>query len=221
MNLALITQIQQEISYNLYSSFELSCPLSSNTLIYAATAIFLVVLIIIISVRMRKKHSVKNRLHKAFKPYSRAELQNIIVPDGVGGLIDIEHLILLEQGLLIVELFPVSGNLFGADKIEQWTQMVNGRSFKFPNPLYRMQLLKQAVQVIAPSTPIFYRIVFTEPDSSFPKGQPEAVSILASLEEDLKRLEQEPIMTDKQRANWDTVLRIARKDGKAVMTKKI
>lgn len=151
-----------------------------------------------------------------FKPYSRAKLQNIILPDGIGGLVDIEHLILLDQGILIVELFPISGNLFGADKIDQWTQMVNGRSFKFPNPLYRMQMLRQAVKVIAPSTPVFYRIIFTALDSDFPKGQPEDVSILASLDEDLKRLKQHPIMMPKQQANWERILRIARKNGQAI-----
>ncbi len=190
--------------------------MSQNPQIYLGIAILLLVLIIITFFFSKKKQHVNKTIDLALKPYSQADLQRVVFPDGVGGLVDIERLVLLKQGILVIETYPISGNLFGADKIEKWTQMINGKSFKFINPLYRIQMLRQAIQVIAPSTPIFYRVIFTASDSSFPKGKPDDVSTLLTLENDLEILKQTPVMTEKQRSNWDRVLRIARKDGKAI-----
>lgn len=165
-----------------------------------------------------KKHYASKKIDSALKGYSQAELHDVVFPDGVGGLVEIERLVLVKQGILVIETYPISGNLFGADKIEQWTQMLNGKSFKFINPLYRIQMLRQAIKAIAPSTPIFYCVIFTANDSSFPKGKPDDVSTLFSLENDLEMLKQSPVMTEKQRSNWQRILRIARKDGQAIKT---
>jgi len=192
-----------------------------NFQIYLGIAVLLLVLTIIIFFFNKRKHHANKKINLALKPYLQADLQNIVFPDGVGGLVDIERLVLLKQGILVIETYPISGNLFGADKIETWTQMINGKSFKFTNPLYRIQMLRQAVQVIAPNIPIFCRIIFTAKDSSFPKGKPNDVSTLITLENDLEILKQSPDMADKQRANWDRILRIARKDGQAVQMARV
>ena len=190
--------------------------MSDNPQIYVGMAILFLAIAIIAFFFSKKKHHVNKRIELALKPYSQADLQDVVFPDGVGGLVDIERLVLLKQGILLIETYPISGNLFGADKIEKWTQMFNGKSFKFTNPLYRIQMLRQAVKAIAPNTPIFYRVIFTANDSSFPKGKPDDVSTLLTLENDLENLEQAPMMTEKQRSNWDRILRIARKDGQAI-----
>ncbi|MBL1320898.1 MAG: NERD domain-containing protein [Methylophaga sp.] len=190
--------------------------MSHNLQIYTGIAIFFLLVITIAFFFRKKKQDANNKIDLALKPYTQASLQDLVFPDGVGGMVDIERLVLLKQGVLVIETYPMSGNLFGADKIEKWTQMLNGKSFKFTNPLYRIQMLRQAIQVIAPSTPIFYRVIFTASDSSFPKGKPDDVSTLLTLENDLEVLKQSPVMTEKQRSNWDRILRIARKDGQAI-----
>lgn len=190
--------------------------MSQNSQIYLGIAVFFLALIIIAFFLNNKKHYASKKIDSALKGYSQAELHDVVFPDGVGGLVEIERLVLVKQGILVIETYPISGNLFGADKIEQWTQMLNGKSFKFINPLYRIQMLRQAIKAIAPSTPIFYRVIFTANDSSFPKGKPDDVSILLSLENDLEVLKQAPMMTEKQRSNWQRILRIARKDGQAI-----
>ena len=190
--------------------------LSDTVQIYLGIAILLAIVIVGTIIFRNKKNSADRITDLALQPYKQADVHNVVFPDGVGGLVDIEHLVLLKQGILIIETYSMSGNLFGADNIEKWTQMINGKSFKFTNPLYRIQMLRQAIQVIAPNTPLFYRVIFTATDASFPKGKPEHVSTLLTLEQDLKILKQAVTMTDKQHASWDRVLRIARKDGKAI-----
>lgn len=192
--------------------------MSQNSQIYLGIAVFFLALIIIAFFLNNKKHYASKKIDSALKGYSQAELHDVVFPDGVGGLVEIERLVLVKQGILVIETYPISGNLFGADKIEQWTQMLNGKSFKFINPLYRIQMLRQAIKAIAPSTPIFYCVIFTANDSSFPKGKPDDVSTLFSLENDLEMLKQSPVMTEKQRSNWQRILRIARKDGQAIKT---
>ncbi len=188
-----------------------------NIQIYVVISVLLLLLLIIFIIRKNKK-SITKQIETTLAPYFQENVKNIILPDGIGGLVEIEQLVLLKQGIVIIETYPIAGNIFGADNIDQWTQIIEGRSFKFTNPLYRAQLLRQAIQVIAPDTPILNRIIFTAKDSTFPKGKPENVSTLTTLKDDVKVFEQLPTMTEKQRSKWQRILRIARKDGKAVLT---
>lgn len=184
----------------------------------AVVAIILCVVIIIIGVLWLKKHKrrVSVRYKLILEPFVEEEVKRIIIPDGVGGVIEIEHLILLEQGFLVIDTYPIAGNLFGADNIEQWTQIMEGRSYKFINPLHRIQLSRQALKLLAPDIPIFYRVIFSA-DADFPKGKPAHVSTLETLSADLTYLKSEkPIAQQAQKA-WDMVMRIARKDGQAVV----
>ncbi len=131
-------------------------------------------------------------------------------------MIEIERLLLIEQGLLIIETYPMSGHLFGADHIDQWTQIIDGRSFKFSNPLHRIYNTKHALQILAPKVPIFCRIVFTE-NSNFPKGKPEEVSVIDSLVNDLKGLSDNPGVSQLGQIAWERIIRIARTDGQSLL----
>lgn len=149
------------------------------------------------------------------KPYIQDEVKHIIIPDGIGGLLEIEHLILLEQGLLLIETYPMSGNLYGAETIDKWTQLIDGRSYKFANPLRHIRTSRQAIMVLAPNTPIFCRVVFNA-DSLFPKGKPEEVSVLSSLAEDLINIQSSTVKMAPSSPAWQLIMRVARKDGQAL-----
>lgn len=184
-----------------------------TTAIYVAA--ILLVLIVIFVIYSKYKRSANYRMATMLKPYRKDEIKNFIIPDGIGGLLEIEHLILLDQGLLLVEIYPMSGNLFGADEIDQWSQIIRGKSFKFVNPLRHIWISRQAIQALAPKTPVFCRIIFTA-DSAFPKGKPDEVSVLDSLAADLDVIKTAPIVTEKAQHSWDQIMRIARKNSEAV-----
>lgn len=150
------------------------------------------------------------------RPIKQDEVRKVVLPDGIGGLVEIDWLILTDRGLLIIETYPISGHLFGAEQIDQWTQLIEGRSFKFANPLRHMQNARYALQTLAPKVPIFSRVVFTA-DSDFPKGIPADVSTLMTLERDLQSLMEAPKMSEMGVKAWKRVLRIARKNGQPVM----
>lgn len=168
-------------------------------------------------VKRRKKKTIHLReIDKALLPLRLEEVRTIVIPDGIGGLLEVDRLVLTEHGLLIIESYPISGHLFGSEQIDQWTQIVDGRSFKFANPLRHIHNAKYALQLLAPKLPVHCRVVFTA-DSDFPKGRPEDVSTLASLEQDLQPILQTQKIPASSKLGWQRVLRIARKNGQAVL----
>lgn len=157
-----------------------------------------------------------HKINSILQSLKQDEVKEIIIPDGIGGLLEIEHLILMEQGLLLIETYSMAGNIFGSEQIDQWTQIIDGRSFKFANPLRHIRTSRQALKVLAPNTPIFCRVIFSA-DSVFPKGKPEEVSTLNTLAEDMQSVIERPAILDKVRHSWGRIMRIARKNGQAVL----
>ncbi len=157
----------------------------------------------------------KHQMHTILKPYIVEEIKDVIIPDGIGGLLEIEHLVLTEQGLLLIETYPMSGNLFGADTIDLWTQIIDGRSYKFANPLRHIRTSRQAVKVLVPKIPIFCRVIFND-HSVFPKGKPDEVSVLTTLSDDMMHINSSPSIAIESKQAWDKIMRIARKNGQAV-----
>jgi len=178
----------------------------------------LFILLLALSAFLWKKRKLSSRAHmdKILHSYKREEVKQIIIPDGIGGLLEIEHLVLLDQGLLLIETYPISGNLFGADQIDEWTQIVEGRSYKFTNPLWHVHTASQALKLLAPNVPIFCRVVFSA-DSHFPKGKPDEVSILATLADDMQVVMDSPVISDKAKKDWQRCMRIARKNGQSLL----
>ena len=176
-----------------------------------------ILFLILMIVLLRKRHQTcDSELEKILGPVSLDHLHNITIPDGMGGLLEIEHLLLTNTGLLLLESYEMNGNLFGSEKINTWTQITGGQSFKFPNPLRRLNCSRQALNSLIPGVPIYCRIVFGS-GSAFPKGKPDEVILLNSLSDNLSDTKTQ---TERQRENtqkaWDRINRIARKNGKRI-----
>jgi hypothetical protein len=180
-------------------------------------AVLLLLLMLILLLLRRRRHKTQyGQLDRILRSLRKEEVRAVVIPDGIGGLIEIDRLILTERGLLVIETYPISGHLFGSEQIDQWTQIIEGRSFKFANPLRHIHNAKYALQLLAPKVPIFCRVVFTV-DSDFPKGRPDDVSTLLSLEQDLQAFREAPKMSATSELAWQRILRIARTNGQAAM----
>jgi len=190
--------------------------LLENYAIELVLVLLLTLAVVVAYIWKKRKPSASAQMELILQSVKRDEIKEIIIPDGIGGLLEIEHIILMDQGLLLIETYPISGNLYGAEQIDQWTQIVDGRSFKFANPLRRIRTSRQALKLLAPNVPIFCRVVFNA-DSHFPKGKLDEVSILETLAADIQPMVESPKVTDKAKTDWQRCLRIARKNGQAVM----
>lgn len=192
--------------------------LDSSWRLFAIVAIVMLLLLIYLVSRRRKKTLKVRLLDKALQQIRSDEVRAIVIPDGIGGMLEVERLILMEQGLLVLETYPVAGHLFGAEQIDQWTQIIDGRSYKFPNPLRHVHNSMHALQMLAPKVPIFCRVVFTG-EGDFPKGKPAEVSVIDTLEQDLQAIIYAPKMSELSQKAWQRILRIARKDGHTALKK--
>jgi hypothetical protein len=183
----------------------------------AGLSLVLILIIWLLYRRFVRKSPSQIQIEQVLKPYKQDELKNVILPDGLGGLLEIEKIFLLEQGILILRDYPISGHLFGAEKIEQWTQIVDGRSYKFTNPLHHLEHARQAIRSLIPKMPVFCHVVFTA-DSNFPKGKPASVSVLHSFEQDMQRLFNSPKLPSESREKmWDVIKQNARIDAQSLV----
>ena len=130
--------------------------------------------------RYVKRHPVAGLLQGLGALYVR----NLIVPDGVGGTIQTDFLVLLRGGVLVLDVKNYRGVLFGSENAPLWSQMIKSRSYKFANPLPENIFRVQSVQQLLPGVPVSGRVVFTR-EAQFPRDMPAGVSMLDTLVEDL------------------------------------
>ncbi len=114
------------------------------------------------------------RLHSLVNKLGRAALRHQYVPDGLDDVIYVEQLLLRQDRLLLITIKPFRGNIFAAEQIDQWTQVIGHHSYKFPNPLHQLQSDLQALRGVIRNIQIDGMVVFAK-GSQFPKGKPSNV----------------------------------------------
>ena len=98
-------------------------------------------------------------------------VRDVLVPDGNGGVLHLDFVLLTPRGILVVDLRDVAGNVFGSDQMSDWTVMEGAQRSTFTNPQSALYDRVAAVRAIAGSVPVEGRIVFTR-RAVFPKGLP-------------------------------------------------
>jgi hypothetical protein len=134
-------------------------------------------------------------------------LHDVIIPDGKGDTIRLEHVLLTTVGILVVETTRYRGLIFGKPRDRHWTQRQGQSSHRFVNPLWQNQFHVKTLQALNLGVPVGGRVVFTD-QARFPKGRSPGVSQLASLRNDLaKPLNGEPGTT--HRGAWFRLKRLS------------
>lgn len=111
-------------------------------------------------------------------------VRDVLVPDGGGGTLHVDYLLLTPQGVLIIDLRDVTGNVFGSDAMTEWTVMDDARRFTFGNPqagLYDRIAAVKAIVGDAAEIPVEGRVIFTR-RANFPKGMPRLTMSEESLD---------------------------------------
>jgi len=109
-------------------------------------------------------------------------IRNVLIPNGNGGQIHLNYLLLTERGLMVVDLFDVPGSVFAGDQMQQWTAIGRKRRYQFSNPQSLLYDRMAAVKMLAGSVPVDGCLIFTT-RSEFPKGKPKYVSRIDELGE--------------------------------------
>ena len=175
---------------------------------YLLGAIIVITLIVWL-VRRLKSSSPDRRIEKIIKLESQEYAKNIILSDGMYDFLFVDYLVLMKGNIVALDVHHLEGYIFGGDQIEQWAQVINGKSNKFKNPLYRVRLVQQQIKQLVKDADIEARVIFGA-DSSFPKGVPEGVLRFDSLRDDLTMLDKNDYLAESMSKTWEEIMNIAK-----------
>ena len=119
-------------------------------------------------------------LEQLVRDISYEKVVNVFLPDGLGGEIHIDHLLLTPRGLLLLDTKDVSGTVFAGDRLDEWSANSAQGRVTFDNPLPQLQDRVAAIRQLVPGTPIESKVMFID-RVDFPKGHPEAVTTVEML----------------------------------------
>lgn len=124
-------------------------------------------------------------LLRTLRDVSDRLMRDVLLPDGVGGFVPIDALLLRDNRLYVLDIYDLEGAIFGAEKMDMWTAM-GRRRYQFKNPLRPMHDQVAAVKLVSPELVIQPRILFTS-RGHFPKGRPDGVQLLEEFAQPLLR----------------------------------
>ena len=119
---------------------------------------------------------------RALEAVAIERLQNVLVPDGMGGHIHVEHLLLTGQGLVVIDAKSFVGTIFASERMAEWTVIGKQGRFTFPNPLGTLYDRVAALRQLVRDVPVAGHVLFAG-GADFTKGRPRDVLSAAELTE--------------------------------------
>ncbi|MDH5570495.1 MAG: NERD domain-containing protein [Gammaproteobacteria bacterium] len=154
--------------------------------LYVSIIIGVIVLLFALFYRKIKIWIGEYKLRHTIKKLGFDVLRNVVLPDDVDGSVCIENIILMPEGIYVMALGHYKGAVFAAENIDIWTQVVNNKSYKFSNPLNKIEHEVAAIQAHLPKHKIGSFIMYG-PGVSFPKGKPDNLFSIAQAKEKFGR----------------------------------
>jgi hypothetical protein len=155
--------------------------LSAENELIAIIVMAIISISLLISVwRAYRRRRARKRLYAAITVVGLDSLQDVLVPDGMGGAMHVDFLLLTSRGVLVVDLRDVTGNIFGGDQMTEWTVMAGAKRSTFQNPQGALYDRVAAVKALAGELPVEGRVLFTR-RGRFPKGLPRWTLMVESL----------------------------------------
>jgi hypothetical protein len=135
--------------------------------------------------RRARRKSLLGRLERV----ASAAAHQVLVPDGMGGFIHIDHILLTPRGVLVLDTRRVAGLIFGGDQMSDWTVMGRGHRYTFDNPQPALYDRIAAVKAIVGDVPVEGRLLFSNV-GKFTKGIPKWVVMLDGIEVEFPVIDQ-------------------------------
>jgi len=142
--------------------------------------LLLLVLLLMFWLLYRRRSAHRRSLTRVLKAIAFERIDQLVIPNGDEGEIQIDHLLLTAHGLLIIHVKDVIGTVFGSDKMQDWTVISDDRRFTFGNPQPALYDRIAAVRQIVRQVPVAGRILFLD-GAQFTKGVPGLVCNLDEL----------------------------------------
>jgi hypothetical protein len=169
-----------------------------------ASAVF--IMILIINWRKFRHHWFEWSTRRCLNRIGIKQMKNFVCFDGLDGSFKIDRLVMLHDSILLIAFKPYSGNIYCADGIPEWTQVVGQKSFKFVNPLFELENQVTAIKNIIPSV-LVRGVLFFDHSARFPKGHPDQVLNPDNIPENFVRsLCPEP--SSEIQKSWEILLKL-------------
>jgi len=138
--------------------------------------------------RAYRRRSRRRNLLARLERVAFAAAHQVLVPDGMGGFIHIDHLLLTPRGVLVLDTRRVTGLIFGGDQMSDWTVMGRGHRYTFDNPQPALYDRIAAVKALVGDVPVEGRLLFSNV-GKFTKGMPKWVVMLDGIEVEFPALD--------------------------------
>lgn len=130
--------------------------------------------------------AVRRHTRMTLRHVAERLLRDVLLPDGVGGQVGVDALLLRDLRLYVLGILRAEGAIFAGDKMDRWTVIGKQQRFGFSNPLHRLQDQVFALRALVPEFPLEPRVVFAG-HGHFPKGRPEGVQLLEEFAQPMRR----------------------------------
>lgn len=147
-------------------------------------------LLLIVLVWLWRRRRRRSTVDTALAAIAFERLRDVLLPDGMGGEIHIEHLLLTARGILVVNVKPYEGIIFASDRMDQWTVIAASGRATFPNPLSSLYDRVAAVRQLVRDIDVTGFVVFPAL-ADFSKGRPADVRLPADLLADYAKSDHE------------------------------
>ncbi len=123
--------------------------------------------------------------NKLISRIGRFQLKNVAIQISIDETVYIDYLILLPKGIFVLNILKYNGIIFAGENVECWTQLINKKSYKFPNPLHDLDICESAIRSVIDDCNVIGHIAF-DSNCQFPKGKPQRISLLHELPDELE-----------------------------------
>ena len=113
-------------------------------------------------------------LQRCLNRIGREQIRDLVCADGLGGHYSIDRLALTRAAILLISYKPYVGNIYCAERISEWTQVIEQKSFTFENPLFEMENQLTALRMVTGDIKLQGFLFFSH-SVTFPKGHPDSV----------------------------------------------
>jgi hypothetical protein len=144
-------------------------------------AVLLLLALGFFGLRAYQRRSRRKSLLARLERVALAAAHQVLVPDGMGGFIHIDHVLLTPRGILVLDTRRVTGLIFGGDQMSDWTVMGRGHRYTFDNPQPALYDRIAAVKAVVGDVPVEGRLLFSNV-GKFTKGIPKWVVMLDGIE---------------------------------------
>lgn len=172
---------------------------------FTFAGLFLIAALIVVFVVRRRRRVLT--LNQVARHISFEWVRDFVLPDGFDGEIQVDHLLLTSKGLVVLDIKEAAGNIFGGNRMEEWTVISSTGRYTFRNPQGLIFDKVSAVKRLVPDVPVNGYILFTN-QAHFEKGRPDNVLKLHELDEMYAPAVRSDQVLDAFRPHWEKLIAV-------------